>query len=165
MMPVGTRIPLRGRRWERRTPTVACQASFCHSDNGTVGHRLLSVMVVFGDLATIVQGANGAADLAGPPCVLFGESGILADEEARWLSSPPPQRSAVGPLRRILVGAWNQSSGAVARGRHPGSSGRTVANAAPRGPAPRGTSGRKRPDRAARLSVGPKSAPAHLARS
>src|SRR5262245_54252183 len=50
-------------------------------------------------------------------------------------------------------------------GRRPDPRGRTVTNAARCGPAPRGTSGRKRPDRAARPSVAPGSAPAHPARS
>jgi hypothetical protein len=57
----------------------------------------LSVMVVFGDLGAIEQGANGAADLVGRPRALFSESGILADDEARWRSSALPLRSAVGP--------------------------------------------------------------------
>jgi hypothetical protein len=42
----------------------------------------LSVMVVFGDLGAIEQGANGAADLVGRPRALLSESGI-ADDEAR----------------------------------------------------------------------------------
>jgi hypothetical protein len=71
----------------------------------------LSVMVVFGDLATIEQGADGAADLVGPPRALFGESGILADDEARWRTAPLPQRCA----RAFLARAESLGDSQVAR--------------------------------------------------
>jgi hypothetical protein len=46
----------------------------------------------FGDLATIVQGANAEADLVTPPCVFFGESGSLQTTR-RWRASPFEHRS------------------------------------------------------------------------
>jgi hypothetical protein len=49
---------------------------------------------------TIEQGADGAADLVAPPRALFGESGILADDEARWRTAPLPQRCA---SRKLLL--------------------------------------------------------------
>jgi hypothetical protein len=55
-----------------------------------------SVMAVFGDLAVIEQGAT-ARPILSAPRGLFGEIGILVDDEARRRSSLLAQRSAVGP--------------------------------------------------------------------
>jgi hypothetical protein len=93
------------------------------------------------------------------PRALFGESGILADDEAPWRTPPLPQRCAGwSEAGRQLRASGRREQSIIWRGRRP----RTPRAAVP---VPGGTSGRKRPDRAARLSGGPRSAPAHPAQS
>ena len=80
----------------------------------------------------------------------------------RSASSDPAWR----PVKpRVTVAVFLRAGNHLARSRAAGAQARTVTNAARRGRCPRGTSARKRPDRAARLSVGPRSAPVHPARS
>jgi hypothetical protein len=100
----------------------------------------LSVMVVFGDLAAIEQGADGAADLVGPHVRSSARTGFL--QTTRRLGAPHHYRSdalvglKLGGRYAHLAGACNQSSGAVPSGRRPRPRGRTVTNAARRGPRP-----------------------------
>jgi hypothetical protein len=71
---------------------------------------------------------------------LFGESGILADDEARWRTSPLPQQCAGWSEAGGLLGApGRRVESIIWRGRErlaPGPARRTVTNAARRGPRP-----------------------------
>src|SRR6266550_8069800 len=123
-----------------------------------------SVMVVFGDLAAIEQGADGTADLIGPRVRSSARAGFCRRRGAMAQLTTAAAKRGWSEAGRPLGAPGRRAESIIwrGRGRERPAPGPARAHGherrAPR-PRPRGTSGRKRPDRAARLSVGPGNAP------